>query len=134
MSEARGALKLGEDVGLCIDGAEEHSDSPGPNTLRKRSRRLGAFLERAVPGLIRESKVSGLVLVGGDTAHSVLAGLQANAVELGGEVQRGIPMGTVAGGDADGKFVVTKGGGFGDRDALVNAVARIARERATGPG
>jgi D-threonate/D-erythronate kinase len=65
--------------------------------------------------------VGGLILTGGDTASFVLRALQASNIELAGEVARGIPWGFVEGGLADGCVVVTKSGGFGERDALVRA-------------
>lgn len=65
--------------------------------------------------------VGALILTGGDTASFVLRALQASGIQLGGEVARGIPWGFVEGGLADGCVVVTKSGGFGDRDALIHA-------------
>jgi uncharacterized protein YgbK (DUF1537 family) len=65
--------------------------------------------------------VAALILTGGDTAAFVLRALGASSIELAGEVARGIPWGFVQGGLADGCVVVTKSGGFGERDGLVRA-------------
>jgi uncharacterized protein YgbK (DUF1537 family) len=62
-----------------------------------------------------------LILTGGDTAAFVLRSLGASSIELSGEVARGIPWGFVEGGLADGCVVITKSGGFGEREALVLA-------------
>lgn len=66
--------------------------------------------------------VASLVLTGGDTAAMVLRALGAESIEVLGEVVAGVPWGRVSGGLADGRFVVTKSGGFGDEMALVEAV------------
>lgn len=62
-----------------------------------------------------------LILTGGDTAAFVLRALGAHAIRLAGEVATGIPWGILEGGLADGCTVVTKSGGFGERDALARA-------------
>ena len=65
--------------------------------------------------------VSSLVLTGGETAAFVLRLLGASSILLAGEIARGIPWGFIEGGLADGRLVVTKSGGFGERDALAHA-------------
>jgi uncharacterized protein YgbK (DUF1537 family) len=66
--------------------------------------------------------VGSLVLTGGDTAAKILRALGAEAIEIAGEMTMGIPWGILHGGMADGCVVVTKSGGFGGEDALVEAV------------
>jgi uncharacterized protein YgbK (DUF1537 family) len=65
--------------------------------------------------------VSALILTGGDTAAFVLATLQARAIRVAGELSPGIPWGFIEGGDADGRAVVTKSGGFGQETTLADA-------------
>jgi uncharacterized protein YgbK (DUF1537 family) len=65
--------------------------------------------------------VAALILTGGDTAAFVLQALGASSIDLAGEVAQGISWGFVEGGLADGCVVITKSGGFGERDALVQA-------------
>lgn len=77
--------------------------------------------EQDVIAAFKAGPVGALILTGGDTAAFVLRSLGAAQIELAGEVERGIPWGFVAGGAADGCIVVTKSGGFGERDALVHA-------------
>lgn len=67
------------------------------------------------------AKPAALILTGGDTASFVLRALDATSIRLAGEVERGIPWGIIEGGRADGCTVITKSGGFGQRDALVRA-------------
>jgi uncharacterized protein YgbK (DUF1537 family) len=66
--------------------------------------------------------VAALILTGGDTAAFVLKSLDASSILLAGELAPGIPWGFVEGGAAHSCMVITKSGGFGDRDALVRAL------------
>ena len=77
--------------------------------------------EQDLVAAFNASPVGALILTGGDTAAFVLRALGAAQIELAGEIARGIPWGFVMGGVADGCAVVTKSGGFGERDALVHA-------------
>lgn len=63
-----------------------------------------------------------MFLCGGDTAAFVLGRLGAEAILLLGEIQPGVPFGRVVGGIAAGAALVTKSGGFGGPDTLVDAV------------
>ncbi len=60
-----------------------------------------------------------LVLSGGDTASLVCRALAADEIHLSGELAAGIPFGSLAGGPFDEIPVVTKAGGFGAPDALI---------------
>ena len=75
----------------------------------------------AVVAAFTSATPAGLILTGGDTAAFVLRALGAHAIRLAGEVAPGIPWGIVEGGLADGCTVVTKSGGFGERDAFARA-------------
>jgi uncharacterized protein YgbK (DUF1537 family) len=71
--------------------------------------------------------VAALILTGGDTAAFVLKALDASSICLAGELALGVPWGFISGGMADGCRVITKSGGFGDRDTLVHALEFCAR-------
>jgi D-threonate/D-erythronate kinase len=75
----------------------------------------------------RSGGTRGLILTGGDTASLVLRALRADSILIRGEVASGIPWGVIEGGLASGYRVVTKSGGFGDREALVEAVRFLER-------
>ena len=64
-----------------------------------------------------------LVLTGGSTAVRVALELGASGIRLGGEVEAGVPWGTLIGPRPYG--VVTKAGGFGGPDTLVGAVRSL---------
>lgn len=66
-----------------------------------------------------------LVLVGGDTAYACLRRFGIGAVALAGEAAPYVPWGRVAGGPWAGTVVVTKAGGFGDRDTLRRICGRL---------
>ncbi|HTX33522.1 MAG TPA: four-carbon acid sugar kinase family protein [Bryobacteraceae bacterium] len=60
-----------------------------------------------------------LVLSGGDTASLVCRALGVTSIALCDEIVSGIPRGVLQGGALDGMPVVTKSGGFGNCDALI---------------
>jgi uncharacterized protein YgbK (DUF1537 family) len=63
--------------------------------------------------------LAALVLSGGDTASLVCHAAGVQRIELCDEIVPGVPRGIVHGGVFDGISVVTKSGGFGDRDTLI---------------
>jgi uncharacterized protein YgbK (DUF1537 family) len=72
-----------------------------------------------VSELISGAPAAALVLSGGDTASLVCAAAGVRRIELCDEIVPGVPRGILRGGEFDGIPVVTKSGGFGDRDALI---------------
>jgi uncharacterized protein YgbK (DUF1537 family) len=72
-------------------------------------------------------QVSGVVVTGGDGARAVARALGASGLRILGEVTSGVPVGTLIGGPADGLHLVTKAGGFGESDTLLQA-ARAVRD------
>ncbi|KYH26312.1 hypothetical protein HAPAU_14090 [Halalkalicoccus paucihalophilus] len=66
---------------------------------------------------------SGLFVTGGDVAMAVFDALAVGSLSLSGEaVEAGIPVSRLDGGVADGLPVVTKAGGFGERETAVNCL------------
>jgi uncharacterized protein YgbK (DUF1537 family) len=139
-AQIRSALERGEDACITWNSGPPSRRETGAARFVQRSRRLNEFLDRLMPGLLEGAHVGGLVLVGGDTAGSVLSGLQADGISMETELLPGISMGTIVGGDAGSKPIVTKAGGFGANDALVRVVKylrsgeRGGRSQLTGPG
>jgi uncharacterized protein YgbK (DUF1537 family) len=66
-----------------------------------------------------------LALSGGATARLVCDALGVREIRIEGEIAAGIPRGTIAGGVFDGLPVVTKSGGFGKPDALIQIVDNL---------
>lgn len=84
-----------------------------------------ASLAEVVARLSEEERFEGLVLTGGATAVGVARRLGATGIRLHGEVEAGVPRGTLVGPVP--YPVVTKAGGFGGPDTLVGAVEALAR-------
>jgi uncharacterized protein YgbK (DUF1537 family) len=70
--------------------------------------------------------VSGVILTGGATALSVCRALEVEGFEILEEVEPGIPLLRLDGG----LRAVTKAGGFGEKDALINIVKYLRRTTA----
>ncbi len=66
-----------------------------------------------------------VVLVGGDGAAAALHRVGADAIRVHGTLAPGVPVGTILGGVAHGVRVVTKSGGFGRSDSLLEIVDRL---------
>jgi uncharacterized protein YgbK (DUF1537 family) len=71
------------------------------------------------------SRPGAIILAGGATAREVCRQLQAIGVRLSGELQPGIAIGVLEGGQWAGVPVVTKAGGFGGENALLDVVRAL---------
>jgi uncharacterized protein YgbK (DUF1537 family) len=91
-----------------------------------------AELARRVGTALAGGRYEALVVVGGDGAAAILAGLAADSIEIDGAVVPGCPTGFVSGGRADGLRVVTKSGGFGG-PAAVEQIIHALRAGRAGP-
>lgn len=89
-------------------------------------------LQRLFSAIVGKSHVRGLLCSGGDTARLVCTSLGVQAIQLGGEVLRGLPWGTLLGGRANRLPICTKAGGFGNPDALCEAVSFLAAQPQSG--
>jgi uncharacterized protein YgbK (DUF1537 family) len=68
--------------------------------------------------VLHQKQLGGLVLTGGDLAMGVCRHLSASALRIEEEVLPGIPCSTLNDGPFQGLRLVTKAGGFGEKDAL----------------
>ncbi|CAA9478145.1 MAG: hypothetical protein AVDCRST_MAG02-4639 [uncultured Rubrobacteraceae bacterium] len=82
-------------------------------------------LAGAAAKLAGEGLFDALVLTGGSTAVSVSRRLGASGIRLAGEVEAGVPVGALIGPNP--YTVVTKAGGFGGPDTLVEAVEALLK-------
>ncbi len=90
--------------------------------------RVAAGLAAAATDVLGEETPSGLLLTGGDIAVAVIRELGATAVTLtGDEVEAGIPVGAFADGATAGMSLITKAGGFGSEEAIVNCLDVLAQ-------
>jgi uncharacterized protein YgbK (DUF1537 family) len=104
-----------------------------PGDLRPASRSAGQRVLRTAAGIVREllstTPVSGLMIVGGDTAQSVLRVLRASGLALVGEVAPGVPYGRLLDGPFAGLPTATKAGGFGADTALADCLKFLQSRR-----
>ena len=113
-AEARDALSGGP---CAVVHSSEKRDASGEAVLGSLAEVVGRMSE--------ERRFAGLVLTGGATAVGVARRLGATGIELEGEVEAGVPVGTLIGPRP--YPVVTKAGGFGGPDTLVGAVQALAQ-------
>ena len=76
--------------------------------------------------IVGSSQVRGVLCSGGDTARLMCSSLGVQAIELRTEILPGLPWGILIGGPANHLPVCTKAGGFGDSEALCQAVNFLA--------
>jgi len=82
---------------------------------------VAARLAQAVASVLRSRPVGALLATGGDTAVAILQALSRPALQVMGDLLPGIPYCRI---ELDGRTVwlLTKAGGFGTREALIEVV------------
>jgi D-threonate/D-erythronate kinase len=102
-----------------------------PGDRRTASYSAGARVLRATASIVRQvlcaTPVSGLVIVGGDTAQTVFRALHASGLVLIGEVAPGVPYGRLLDGPFAGLPTATKAGGFGADTAVEECLQFLQR-------
>ena len=93
---------------------------------------IAARLAQAAQELTHRLQPGGWVLTGGDTAAAVCTALGAGVLELHGAPMPGTAWGSLADGPFAGRQVITRAGGFGGPDNLLQAV-RFLRGAAQPP-
>lgn len=88
-----------------------------------------AYLAALIADVLRDAKPSALYLSGGDVAMAVARGLGAQGFEISGQAAGCVPYGRLLQGD-DNLLVLTKAGGFGDENTLVD-IFRFIEEKAS---
>ena len=84
--------------------------------------KLLSVLGMAVDAVSSRFRLSGLVLIGGDSSAKVADAIGAEGIQIEAEIFSGIPFSTINGGKHEGMRVVTKAGGFGDEQTLVDVI------------
>lgn len=110
----RESLEKGYSVALHTSDGEVRAADAG--------RIVGALAEVAA-ALAEEGLFEALVLTGGDTAVHVARGLGARGILLEGEIEPGVPVGTLI--CARPYRVITKAGGFGAPGTLLHALHEL---------
>ena len=87
------------------------------------AQKIADGLAQAGSRLASEGRLSGIVATGGDTANALCNALDAQVLEILGEVEAGIPMMRLLG--TYSLPLVTKAGGFGSPAALADALVKV---------
>jgi D-threonate/D-erythronate kinase len=122
LSGGRGAVlysAAGEGVGSAL---RDEAVSEG-----EMSERVVDALAEVVAGLSGEDLFDALILTGGETAVRVARRLGSTGILLGGEIEAGVPVGTLIGPRP--YRVITKAGGFGGPDTLRDAFRALTDTR-----
>lgn len=85
---------------------------------------LGEITEK----LIKQSKISGLFLTGGDTAIGIIKKLGVSGASIKQELMTGIPLMTLNGGKNHGLNVITKAGAFGEENAIEYCMKKLKED------
>jgi len=103
-----------------------------PPTDTRDSGKAAIELAEAVAQWATRHTPRAVVLTGGATAREVSHCLGATSLRLRGEIEPGIPVGTLEDGVWHGVTVVTKAGGFGTPDTLLDVVRALGVSSPTG--
>jgi len=105
-----------------VEMTVEAADSLGLSSSELEALVTGALSDTARE-LIEQTPLSGIILSGGATAMAVCAALSVNEISIIEELRPGIPLLRL-----DDINAVTKAGGFGEPDALVQASQYLKRK------
>jgi uncharacterized protein YgbK (DUF1537 family) len=85
-------------------------------------KKLLSVLGLAVDEVSDHCRLNSLVLIGGDSSAKVMDAIGAEGIRIEVEIFPSISMGRIHGGKHEGMLVVTKAGGFGDKQTLVDVI------------
>ena len=86
----------------------------------------GECFAEGIAKWISETKPRTFLGCGGESAAAICAKLNIGILQVLGEILPGLPMSKSAGPDDD-MFIITKSGGFGSKDTLVNLTQKLVR-------
>lgn len=118
--DVRAALERGTDVLVEMPLEEVPDLSIGPALVRT----LATCLAPAL------SRMSGLLVTGGETAAAMLRQSYVGQIRLVDEIEAGVSLGLMA--RDNGVPIITKPGAFGDAQSLIRALDRLRSIRQTG--
>ncbi|MDA8353097.1 MAG: four-carbon acid sugar kinase family protein [Firmicutes bacterium] len=123
MERAGRVLKQGRDLVIYVGSGDTTGAKPAGWNRAEAGERIVGELGKLAGEVIRQNQVERLILTGGDTAKSVCRHIGAQGLTLKGEVEPGLPIGTLLGGPSG--LAVTKAGAFGSDVSLVEANHRL---------
>ena len=132
VGEAVEALKMGVDVSITSSAMESsaeafisHAQSRGIKETEAKFL-IEEALGEITSTILAEAEILGLILTGGETSLRVCQKLGVDRVTIVEEVEPGIPLLTLS----NSLIAVTKAGGFGVEDSLIQATQRLRRLKA----
>jgi uncharacterized protein YgbK (DUF1537 family) len=129
VGEAVAALEAGVDVSITSAPKEISVEEFISHALMRGVKEADAklLIEEALgeiaSTILNEAEVLGLILIGGATSLMVCQKLKVDRVSIVEEIEPGIPLTRLS----NGMFAVTKAGGFGVEDSLVQVTQRLRR-------
>lgn len=129
-NDVRKALKEGRIPVVAIDSLlrsdkEVYSQEVSSEDASKIAKSFGVVARN----IASENLIYALVVTGGDVAMNVFNAMEAKGIILENEIVPGIPVGHLIGGKFEGLHVVTKAGGFGEKDSFIQ-IARYFKDTA----
>jgi len=127
--ELRDALEVGRDIALVVRASRDDiaaTQQFGAQlnlSAAQVAQRIVDALALAGSRWINTGRISGVVATGGHTANALCNALGAQALEILGEVEAGIPIMRILGKQA--LPLVTKAGGFGSPAAMGDALVKV---------
>ncbi|MBW1697213.1 MAG: four-carbon acid sugar kinase family protein [Deltaproteobacteria bacterium] len=117
---------LSKGTDLVIRTCRSADEAEAAKAQGKRTGRKGAEiatvisegLQQCAGGILRQVKVSGMMVTGGTTAVKLLEAVGAEGIEVNQEIEPGVPLGQIVGGELSGTKILTKAGGFGSPEVF----------------
>jgi D-threonate/D-erythronate kinase len=128
-SSLRAAIDSGHDVALVVSASRDEIAATQQRGAELNlspaqvAQRIVDGLAQVGSELVGEGRISGIVATGGDTANALCNTLGAQALEILGEVEAGIPVMRLLGEHS--LPLVTKAGGFGSPAAMGDALVKV---------
>ena len=128
-SDLRVAIDSGQNVALVVNASRDEITATQQLGAKLNlspaqvAQRIVYGLAQAGSRLVSEGRISGIVATGGDTANALCNALDAQALEILGEVEAGIPIMRILG--TQSLTLVSKAGGFGSPEAIADALAKV---------
>ncbi|MCF8106091.1 MAG: hypothetical protein K9K64_11450 [Desulfohalobiaceae bacterium] len=101
---------------------------PRADALLDSPREVARGLGRWVTRIFSQAPPDVLFVSGGDTAEEVLTALGSRSVRLHAEILPGLIWGTIIGGTAAGRTIITKAGSFGSESVLFELYTTLHKE------
>ena len=131
ISEVSTAFSVGKDV--IVASAESRDDVSKIRRLAKNlkvsrgdmAEKILSFMGKVASLIVDKFKISGIMIIGGDTAVRIVKSMEASGVIIKEEFLPGVPYGLLFKGKLSGVPVITKAGGFGQEDTIIKSIERL---------